>query len=381
MATATLYDFFELSGPPTVMAEYSYAGSPNPAALSFGPILEPVTVETARAGTVLVGDRVMLDGTAWTISRMHEITATVATVMPDGSTMYLYSSHQVLTVSDGTTRRYLAIEYDQFAKENEKYYPGGTIERLSIGTMDQSTYLTIAYFSGDNENRLKVAPAMCFATGTLIETADGPRPVEALRVGERVLTRDHGFQPLRWLGGRRLSGAELAQAPRLAPVRIAAGALGPGQPARELTLSPQHRVLVRSPIAGRMAGQAEVLVAAVHLLGLPGVERIAAPGGVGYWHLMFDAHEIVFANGAEAESLYLGPMARQALPPEALAEIAAIFPGLLEEGAATPAPARPMLRGAQSRRLVERQVKNRKPLVAPLPLERLTVRMPEPLPA
>ena len=94
------------------MAEYSYAGSPNPAPLSFGPILEPVTVETASAGTVLVGDRVMLDGTAWTISRMHEITATLATVMPDGSTMYLYSSHQVLTVSDGTTRRYLAIEYD-----------------------------------------------------------------------------------------------------------------------------------------------------------------------------------------------------------------------------------------------------------------------------
>lgn len=130
-----------------------------------------------------------------------------------------------------------------------------------------------------------------------------------------------------------------------------------------------------------MTGQAEVLVAAVHLVGLPGVERIAAPGGVGYWHLMFDAHEIVFANGAEAESLYLGPMARQALPHEALAEIAAIFPGLLDEGAATPPPARPMLRGAQSRRLVERQVKNRKPLVAPLPLAPLPVRMPELLPA
>lgn len=41
---------------------------------------------------------------------------------------------------------------------------------------------------------------ICFVAGTLIETADGPRPVEALQPGDLVLTRDHGLQPL-GLGG------------------------------------------------------------------------------------------------------------------------------------------------------------------------------------
>src|SRR5690606_11803499 len=127
---------------------------------------------------------------------------------------------------------------------------------------------------------------VCFATGTLIDTDRGPRPVHLLRVGDMIRTRDHGMQPLRWLGGRQLSASELAGQTRLHPIRVAAGALGPGMPARDLTVSPQHRLLVRSAIAERMTGAPEVLIAAVHLLGHPGIERIAAET-IGYWHLMF----------------------------------------------------------------------------------------------
>lgn len=50
-----------------------------------------------------------------------------------------------------------------------------------------------------------------------------------------------------------------------------------------------------------------------------------------YCHLMFDQHEIVFANGAPSESLYLGEMTIEALPPEAREEIRAIFPNLEDE--------------------------------------------------
>ena len=68
------------------------------------------------------------------------------------------------------------------------------------------------------------------------------RAVEVLRVGDLVLTEDHGPQPLVWVGARSLGPADLAANPALQPVRIAAGALGLGLPARDLVVSPQHRL-------------------------------------------------------------------------------------------------------------------------------------------
>lgn len=63
----------------------------------------------------------------------------------------------------------------------------------------------------------------CFCAGTLIETPDGPVPVESLVPGDLVITRDHGPQPLRWIGGTRLSMLQLLRAPHLRPIRIRAG--------------------------------------------------------------------------------------------------------------------------------------------------------------
>lgn len=92
----------------------------------------------------------------------------------------------------------------------------------------------------------------CFVAGTLIETPVGWRAVEELAPGDLVITRDNGHQPVRWVGSVRLSGSSLARHSRLRPIRIRAGALGPATPARDLLVSPQHRVLVRSNIAMRM---------------------------------------------------------------------------------------------------------------------------------
>lgn len=122
----------------------------------------------------------------------------------------------------------------------------------------------------------------CFAEGTRIATSRGP-----------VLTLDHGPQPLRALGRRRLL-AGLDQA----PVRFAPGTIGNEGP---LILSLQHRVMLRSAEAQVLFGAAEVLVAAHHLVDGIGIRRLD-PGPVTYYHLLFDRHEIVFAEGAEAES-------------------------------------------------------------------------------
>ncbi|MBA4489571.1 Hint domain-containing protein [Paracoccus sp. S1E-3] len=204
----------------------------------------------------------------------------------------------------------------------------------------------------------------CFATGTLIDTARGPRPVETLVAGDMVLTRDRGLRPLAWTGGRHLTARHLDIAPNLRPIRIRKDALGPGMPARDLTVSPQHRVLVRSPIAARICGAPEVLVAARHLCTLPGIEVVNPPGGVGYHHLLFDRHEIVRSNGAWTESLFTGPQALKSLGPAALREIRAIFPELFGPGAPGWTGARDFLTAEQTRDLARRHLKNIKPLVA-----------------
>lgn len=79
---------------------------------------------------------------------------------------------------------------------------------------------------------------ICFVAGTLIETADGPRPVEALQPGDLVLTRDHGLQPLVWVGQSQIDAARLDSCPNLRPIVIEPGALGRGLPQRPLTVSP-----------------------------------------------------------------------------------------------------------------------------------------------
>jgi hypothetical protein len=205
---------------------------------------------------------------------------------------------------------------------------------------------------------------VCFATGTLLRTADGQIPVEDVQKGDLLWTRDHGLQPVGWIGSRRLSSAMLAVFPNLRPIRIRAGALGDQIPATDLVVSPQHRVLVRSAIAERMFNSPEVLVAAKHLLALDGIEIATDVAEVEYFHVMFDAHQVVMSNGAETESLYPGPESIKALPAEAVAEIYTLFPELRANDPDCPIKAaRPMVKGRQGRRMAERHQQNHKALV------------------
>ena len=208
----------------------------------------------------------------------------------------------------------------------------------------------------------------CFTRGTRIATPDGDRPVEQIRAGDWVTTLDHGPQQVRWVGSRRIAAADLAANPRLCPVRIAAGALGPGIPSADLMVSQQHRILVRSPIAARMTGTSEVLVAARHLVGLPGIERVEKAAGLEYWHILMDRHEVLVADGAATESLYLGDQACLALGAAARAEIARLIPQRFgPNGTATPPePARILLPGRQARRMAERHEMNERQLFQPL---------------
>ena len=202
----------------------------------------------------------------------------------------------------------------------------------------------------------------CFTRGTMIRTPTGDVPVEALACGDLVETADHGPQPVALVVSVVLNAAKLACQPALRPIRIRAGALGAGRPQQDLLVSPQHRMLVRSRIAMRMFGTPEILVAAKQLLSIDGIEVDETVQEVEYFHILFDRHEVIVANGAEAESLYTGPEGLKGVGKAALHEIYALFPGLMAGGDPA-APARVLVPGRLGRQLARRHAGHRQQLV------------------
>lgn len=200
----------------------------------------------------------------------------------------------------------------------------------------------------------------CLTLGTRVRTPQGPVAVEELKPGQLVCTYDGGAVPLVSVLRRSLSAAELAVNPRLCPVKIDAGALGRDRPTRDLWVSRQHRMLVASPIVNRMFAVPEVLIAAIRLVSLPGISVDRSAREVTYFHLLFDRHEVIFAEDSPTESLFLGPEALKSLSPEDRAEISALFPEALSGGVC---PGRTIPPGAQQKRLVARHAANRKPLL------------------
>lgn len=145
---------------------------------------------------------------------------------------------------------------------------------------------------------------ICFTPGTLIQTEAGPRPVEQLTAGDKVQTKDNACQKVLWIGSRRLSGARFYAMPHLRPVRIAAGAVGQDRPDAALTVSPDHRIVLRGPTARSLFNCDEVLVRARDLINDRTILTDYSLRDVTYIHLLLPAHEIVFANGLETESFH-----------------------------------------------------------------------------
>ncbi len=160
---------------------------------------------------------------------------------------------------------------------------------------------------------------ICFTAGTAILTAQGLRAVEDLRPGDHIITRDHGLQPLRWTGSRTVAGFG-----NFAPIRMETGVCGNSRP---LLVSPQHRMLHCSAKAALYFDTPEVLIPAKHLVNGTTVTQVETQS-VTYVHLLFDQHEIIFAEGAASESFHPGKLGLQALSNASREDLFASFPAL-----------------------------------------------------
>ncbi|MEM6609181.1 MAG: Hint domain-containing protein [Pseudomonadota bacterium] len=203
----------------------------------------------------------------------------------------------------------------------------------------------------------------CFTAGTRIATARGDVAVETLTPADAVTLHPSGTAQLLRTYRRHLMAEELARYPNLRPVRICAGALDGTLPHRDLLVSRQHRMMVSSPIVARMFGTAEVLISAVRLTRLPGIYVDDTIEAVTYIHLLFDRHQVIYAEGAPTESLYTGFEALRAIAPAAREEITTIFPEL-RDARFTPRAARLIPPAQRQNQLVERHRKNRKSVLS-----------------
>ena len=272
-----------------------------------------------------------------------------------------------LEINPDGTIRFQGVKSNNGPLEDLELYNGMAVNEAAIAsawnTSGSNTIVVDQGVTGPTNAIGDFEDVPCFASGTLIETRHGPVPVEALGVGDRVLTYDNGYKPIRWIGSRHLSRARLEANPRLRPIRLRANALGPGYPERDLIVSPQHRVLVSSLISLRIFECEDVLIPANKLLPLEGVEVMGEiRGGVAYWHILLDGHEIVWSNGTPTESLLAGPQALKAICPERREEIGQLFPEVLDPGF-RPASARYVpQKGRLAKKLVRRHHVNKKPL-------------------
>lgn len=131
----------------------------------------------------------------------------------------------------------------------------------------------------------------CYVRGTTINTPLGAQPVEALRIGDMVTTLDGSAKPVKWIGHRTYEAGFGAAEAFVRPVLFMAGSLGDNLPVRELRVSPQHAMLVDG-----------VMVPAAALVNGVSIVRDTVVADVEYFHIETAGHDVVFAEGAPAET-------------------------------------------------------------------------------
>lgn len=177
----------------------------------------------------------------------------------------------------------------------------------------------------------------CFARGTRIATAQGEVAVEALRIGDLVVTggRSAGLQPVQWIGRSRAEVSRHPAREKVAPVIIRAGALGEGVPYCDLRVSPDHALYLDGH-----------LVPAKYLInGTSIVQELWCPA-VEYWHVELPEHAVIVSAGALTES-YLDDGNRDQFDNGAIARLFVDFEAHRTSGGYERAACYPVLRGGR----------------------------------
>ena len=201
----------------------------------------------------------------------------------------------------------------------------GTFDIASDGDEETNTftYSIEDEFGNTDTAFVKLTTTPCFVAGTLIKTVGGDKPVEKLRPGDLVFTRDHGPQPVRWVGKtvRIASGLD-------APVSLSKNALGTHD---AIAFSPNHRIFVEGYMAELLFERSGILAKSAHLVNGQSIRRVSDGRKVTYCHVLFDRHEVIMGNGLWSESYYPGAETLETFDRSTQTEIANLFGKSLSE--------------------------------------------------
>lgn len=156
---------------------------------------------------------------------------------------------------------------------------------------------------------------VCFCSGTRILTPSGYRKIETLIRGDLVVTAQGEPKPILWIGQTDVSVEEMRRDPDRRPIRIKANSISSGVPSTDLDVSAQHRIAIQTPCAALLFGEGNVMVRAKHLTGSI-AETLMPRAPVSFFHLLLDEHDMVIANGLEAESFQPSLRNYLGLPPQ-----------------------------------------------------------------
>ena len=238
----------------------------------------------------------------------------------DAATVY----NATINYTDGTTATITAVVFQDTA--GNLYLAPEIAANPDQSALEASPIRSLTLDSVNDNNialaadRYNGSYATCFTSGTTIRTPNGDVLIDTLQVGDLVTTMDNGPQRIRWIGTQTLSQRQLQARPNLRPILIRQGLLGA---TRNLLVSPQHGMLLGP----------DTLVRAKHLVEVPksGIRIAHGKKSVTYIHLMFDAHQILFAENTASESFYPGPMALNGLTFAAKAKLRLLFPDVFDD--------------------------------------------------
>jgi hypothetical protein len=137
------------------------------------------------------------------------------------------------------------------------------------------------------------APRVCYLRGTCIRTPEGERRIEDLKVGDLIVTLSGESKPIKWIGRQHFKKSAECWPKDFEPIRISRFALDERTPHRDLYLSPNHAVYIDG-----------VLIPAKYLVNGRSITQCAPEGAVDidYLHIELFAHDVIYAEGATAES-------------------------------------------------------------------------------
>ncbi|MDF0545411.1 Hint domain-containing protein [Sphingobium sp. H39-3-25] len=177
---------------------------------------------------------------------------------------------------------------------NADFYAANTFIFGSYGVVSQfetgSSNAVPASAVFNNDTSKFAPPVICFAEATGINTPAGRVTVEQLNVGDLVFTASGEARTIKWIGELAARPARHPRPNEVNPVRICAGAFGPGLPERDVRLSPGHAVYVDGVLVpvGQLINGATIVQDAVE--------------SVRYFHIELDSHDVIVAEGLPCES-------------------------------------------------------------------------------